>query len=73
MAEFYNPLVWLASQDKNILLAVSGASINTEKPFAFGTLRMMQDGDTLQIRTCQNMYNGHQKNLILSINIPDIT
>ena len=47
-------------------------AINTEKPFAFGTLRMMQDGDTLQIRTCQNMYNGHQKNLILSINIPDM-
>ena len=42
---------------------------NTLDPFKNGSLRMTQCDDTLYIRTCHQMYNTHQANISLTVQI----
>ncbi len=42
---------------------------NTLDPFKNGSLRMIECEDTLYIRTCHQMYNAHQANISLCIQI----
>jgi len=46
--------------------------INTNEPFIFSSVRMVDHEDVLYIRTGHNMYNGHQANMAFSINIEDM-
>ena len=38
---------------------------NTKRPFAFGSLRCAELDGYLYIRTCHDMYNGHQSNMFI--------
>lgn len=46
--------------------------INTNEPFIFSSVRMVDQEDVLYVRTGHNMYNGHQANMAFSINIEDM-
>lgn len=46
---------------------------NTTKPFAFGTAHMAASGKYLVVRTCHNMYNGHQANVMIQLDIDTMT
>lgn len=48
-------------------IAVKGT--NTVYPFKAGSCRMVGDGNYLIIRTCHEMYSGHQSNLTITIEI----
>lgn len=55
--------------------AASIYGANTYSPFKNGSLRMVEAGDTLYIRTCHQMYmaydgNRHQASAAFSVNIP---
>jgi len=41
---------------------------NTTVPFSAGSLRMAEDNGYLYVRTCHEMYNGHQANVTFSVN-----
>ncbi|MDE6364017.1 MAG: InlB B-repeat-containing protein, partial [Lachnospiraceae bacterium] len=45
---------------------------NTLDPFKNGSLRMAECGDILYIRSCHQMYNTHQANIALSIQISNM-
>lgn len=54
--------------------AASLYGTNTSKPFAFGSLRMIEDSGYLYVRTCRNMYKSsdgknHQSNLTFSVKV----
>ena len=51
---------------------VEYSGINTKDPFAGGSLRMMEYGGDLWIRTCHEMYNGHQANMTFRIRESDM-
>lgn len=42
---------------------------NTSEPFAAGNLRFVEHGDTLYIRTSHKMYDGHQSNLQVAVDM----
>lgn len=46
--------------------------INTNEPFIFSSVRMVDHEGVLYVRTGHNMYNGHQANMAFSINIADM-
>ncbi|MBQ2597588.1 MAG: S-layer homology domain-containing protein, partial [Oscillospiraceae bacterium] len=61
---------------------VSVYGANTQIPFSSGSLRMLQQSDTLYIHTCHTMYQNsdgyiddtnHQANMVLSVNVPSMT
>lgn len=57
------------SREWENLGSVEIKNCNTLRPFAFGTARMDTSGDYLLIRTCHEMYNGHQTNLTIQLNM----
>ncbi len=65
------------SKDWKRQAAASVCGANTVYPFDGGSLRMVQSGDMLYIRTCHTMYRSkdgfnHQANVQLSVHIPDM-
>ena len=65
------------SKDWKRLDAASLYGANTSFPFDGGSLRMIQSGDMLYIRTCHKMYRAedgynHQANVQLSVRISDM-
>lgn len=56
-------------KDWNNLGSAEIKNCNTEMPFAFGTVRMEESGNYLLARTCRRMYNGHQTNLTIKLNM----
>ena len=44
---------------------------NTTVPFRAGSCRFVQNGDMLYIRTCHEMYNGHQASVMIQMNMSD--
>lgn len=58
--------------------AASLLGANTTIPFRSGSLRMVQYGDMLYVRTCHQMYTSsdgrnHQANLTFSVDVPSMT
>lgn len=45
---------------------------NTSVPFDGGSLRFAESGETLYIRTCHTMYNGHQANMQVAVDMSDM-
>ena len=43
---------------------------NTKTPFDAGSLRFAENGDKLYIRTCHKMYDNHQSNLQVTVDMP---
>lgn len=60
--------------DKNLnrLAAAAYTANNTTRPFYFGSLRMAECDGMLYIRTCHEMYNGHQANMTLEVRESDM-
>lgn len=46
---------------------------NTTVPFDAGTARMTKNGKYLFVRTCHEMYGGHQANVTFSVDTSDMT
>lgn len=46
---------------------------NTTIPFDAGSARMDASGNYLLIRTCHEMYNGHQANVTIQVNMENMT
>lgn len=57
----------------NRLGAAAYRANNTAIPFDGGSLRMAEAGGMLYIRTCHEMYNGHQANVTLAVRESDMT
>lgn len=59
-------------KDWNRISACSLYGGNTLEPFAGGSLRFAEHGDVLYIRTSHQMYNGHQSNLQVTVDMSDM-
>ena len=46
---------------------------NTTLPFRAGSARMARYGNYIFVRTCHQMYNGHQANVTFSVNLTDMS
>ena len=46
---------------------------NTKIPFRAGSARMTKNGNYMFVRTCHEMYNGHQANVTFSVNLTDMS
>lgn len=57
----------------NRLGAAAYRANNTAIPFDAGSLRMAEAGGMLYIRTCHEMYNGHQANVTLAVRESNMT
>ncbi len=59
-------------QDWNRVSSCSLYGENTTVPFDAGSLRFAENGDKLYIRTCHEMYDGHQSNLQVTVDMPSM-
>lgn len=59
-------------QDWNRVSSCSLYGENTKVPFDAGSLRFAENGEKLYIRTCHEMYDGHQSNLQVTIDMPSM-
>lgn len=58
-------------RDWNKLISTDLPNANTARPFYAGSCRFAEKDGILYIRSCHEMYNGHQASVMLQVNMAD--